>query len=78
MPFVYQKVAHENQNLWFIKPTKLDLKEYVQRPKFETAALDLTFTKHLVALDGFQPEIAENVRELGFEAEFDELEDDQT
>ena len=67
MPFAYQKISHENQNLWFIQPTKIDLKEYIQRPKFEEAALDLTYTKHLVAIDGFQPEIAENVRELGFE-----------
>ena len=67
MPFAYQKISHENQNLWFIQPNKIDLKEYIQRPKFEEAALDLTYTKHLVAIDGFQPEIAENVRELGFE-----------
>lgn len=60
-------MAHENQNLWFIKPTKIDLKEFVQRPKFESAALDLTYTKHLVAVDGLQPEVAENVRELGLE-----------
>jgi len=38
--------------LWFIEPTKIDLREYVQKPKFEKAALDLTFTKHLVAIDG--------------------------
>ena len=50
MPFAYQKVPHEN--LWFIQPQKIDLKEFVQRPKFEQAALDLTFTKHLVAIDG--------------------------
>ena len=58
-----------HENLWFIKPTKIDLKEYAQRPKFSQAAVDLTYTKHLVAIDGFQPEIAENVRELGFEAD---------
>ena len=53
VPFVYQKVTHENQNLWFIQPTKIDLKEFAMRPKFEQAALDVTFTKHLVAIDGF-------------------------
>lgn len=55
--------------MWFIEPTKIDLREYVQKPKFEKAALDLTYTKHLVAIDGIQPEIAENVRELGFEGD---------
>lgn len=28
----------------------------------------MTYTKHMVAIDGVQPDIAENVRELGFEA----------
>lgn len=46
------------------------------RPKFEDAALDVTFTKHLVAIDGIQPEIAENVRELGFEADFNDQDEE--
>ena len=28
VPFVYQKVSHENSNLWFIQPTKIDLREF--------------------------------------------------
>ena len=53
--------------MWLIKPTKVDLKEFVAKPRFDQAALDLTFTKHLVAIDGVQPDIAENVREVGYE-----------
>ena len=68
MPFVYSKVNPHNNNLWHIKPQKINLKEFISRPKFEQAALDLTYTKHLVAIDGIQPDIAENVRELGIEA----------
>ena len=31
---------------------------------FDTAALDMTYSKHLTAIDGIQPDIAENVREV--------------
>ena len=50
----------------------------MSRPKFEQAALDMTYTKHLVAIDGVQPDIAENVREHGFEASQSQLEDNGT
>jgi len=28
----YQKVNQDNQNLWFIKPNKINLKEFIERP----------------------------------------------
>jgi hypothetical protein len=74
VPFVHAKVSHSNSNLWFLKPNKIDLKDFVTRPKFDQAALDLSFTKHMVAIDGVQPDIAENVREHGFEASPAQLE----
>lgn len=69
MPFVYSKAGNENQGMWLVKPNTVDLKEFVAKPRFEQAALDLTYTKHLVAIDGVQPDTAENVREVGFEGE---------
>lgn len=61
-------MSPENQNLWFTKPASINLKEFISRPKFEQASLDLTYSKHMTAIDGIQPDIAENVREMGFEA----------
>ena len=61
----YQKHS-DNQNLWFVKPVSMNLKDLISRPKFEQASLDLTYSKHMTAIDGVQPDIAENVREMSF------------
>lgn len=45
----------------------MNLREFIAKPRFEYAALDLSYTQHLTALDGIQPDISENVREMGFE-----------
>lgn len=68
MPLQYQKIQSETQNLWFVKPQTINLKDYISRTKFEQASLDLTYSKHMTAIDGIQPDIAENVRDMGFEA----------
>ena len=68
MPLQYQKIQSDTQNLWFVKPQTINLKDHISRTKFEQATLDLTYSKHLTAIDGIQPDIAENVREMGFEA----------
>ena len=52
MPIAYQKVTSDNQNLWFAKPTTINLKDFISKPKFDQAALDLTYTKHMIAIDG--------------------------
>ena len=44
----------------------MNLKDLIARPKFEQATLDLTYSKHMTAIDGVQPDIAENVREMGY------------
>lgn len=67
VPFNYEKLSHENQNLWLVRSQNIDLKSFVTQPKFEQAALDLNYSMHLTALDGIQPDIAENVRETGLE-----------
>jgi transcription initiation factor TFIID subunit 6 len=73
VPFNYEKLSHDNPNLWLTRSQNIDLKSFVIQPKFDQATLDLAYSMHLTALDGVQPDIAENVRETGFEfqREFD-------
>jgi len=52
VPFNYERLSHDNQNLWLIRSSNIDLKNFVTQPKFESAALDLAYTMHLTALDG--------------------------
>jgi hypothetical protein len=67
VPFNYERLSPENQNLWLIRSSNIDLKNFVIQPKFEQAALNLTYSMHMTALDGVQPDIAENVRETGID-----------
>ena len=63
-PLTMTKLQNENQNLWFYKPEVINLREFVQRPNFESAKVDIKLSKYLTAVDGHQPETAENVREV--------------
>ena len=67
VPFSFTKITHDNQNLWFHKPEILNLREIVQKSGFDQTTLKLDYTKYYTAIDGNQPEIAENVREVVFE-----------
>lgn len=51
-----------------IRSQNIDLKSFVTHPKFESVALDLSYSMHMTAIDGVQPDIAENVRETGLES----------
>ena len=46
------KLQNENQNLWFYKPELINLREFVQRPNFESAKVDIKLSKYLTAVDG--------------------------
>ena len=63
-PFSYSKIAHEQQNIWYYKPQNINLREFVQKPGFEQQTLPLSYSKYFTAVDGEQPETAENVREV--------------
>ena len=52
VPMSYLKTTTDNQNLWFPKPQCINLKDYISRPKFEQASLDLSYSKHMTAIDG--------------------------
>jgi hypothetical protein len=42
----------------------LNIRELVQKPLFDQSSIKLSYSKYLTAVDGAQPEIAENVREI--------------
>lgn len=57
VPFNYERVQIDQQpqnasTLWYIKPETIDLFKYTKTPKFESVALDMTYSKHLTAIDG--------------------------
>jgi transcription initiation factor TFIID subunit 6 len=66
-PFNFTKIQNEQQNIWFHKPAVLNIRELVQKPLFDQSSIKLSYSKYLTAVDGTQPEIAENVREINQE-----------
>lgn len=51
-PLTMTKLQNDNQNLWFHKPQIINLREFVQKPNFESAKVDIKLSKYLTAVDG--------------------------
>jgi transcription initiation factor TFIID subunit 6 len=43
VPFNYERLGAENQNLWLVRGQKINLRDFVTQPKFESAALDVSY-----------------------------------
>ena len=56
------RLTHEQQNIWFHTPQSINLREFAT--KAQPSHLKLSYHKYMTAVDGHQPEIAENVREI--------------